>query len=218
MILRNGPLDRLERRFRWLAIPNLMLIIVGAMAIVFIMDFAIGNTTGRSLISILSFDRAAIMAGQVWRVVTFLFVPPSTSVIWVIFGLYFYYMIGSTLENQWGAFGFTVYYLIGALGSIISGFIAGSVTNSYLNLSMFFAFALLYPDYQILLFFFIPIKMKYLALLDAVSFIIMFILGSWSTRLAIIMALINLFIFFGPNFIDRVKSVYRRYQWKQKFK
>lgn len=56
------------------------------------------------------------MAGQVWRVVTFLFVPPSTSVIWVIFGLYFYYMIGSTLENQWGAFGFTVYYLIGALG------------------------------------------------------------------------------------------------------
>ena len=218
MILRNGPLDRLERRVRWLAIPNLMLIIVGAMAIVFIMDFAIGNTTGRSLISILSFDRAAIMAGQVWRVVTFLFVPPSTSVIWVIFGLYFYYMIGSTLENQWGAFGFTVYYLIGALGSIISGFIAGSVTNSYLNLSMFFAFALLYPDYQILLFFFIPIKMKYLALLDAVSFIIMFILGSWSTRLAIIMALINLFIFFGPNFIDRVKSVYRRYQWKQKFK
>ena len=218
MILRNGPLDRLERRFRWLAIPNLMLIIVGAMAIVFIMDFAIGNTTGRSLISILSFDRAAIMAGQVWRVVTFLFVPPSTSVIWVIFGLYFYYMIGSTLENQWGAFGFTVYYLIGALGSIISGFIAGSVTNSYLNLSMFFAFALLYPDYQILLFFFIPIKMKYLALLDAVSFIIMFILGSWSTRLAIIVALINLFIFFGPNFIDRIKGIYRSYQWKQKFK
>ena len=218
MILRNGPLDRLERRFRWLAIPNLMLIIVGAMAIVFIMDFAIGNTTGRSLISILSFDRDAIMAGQVWRVVTFLFVPPSTSVIWVIFGLYFYYMIGSTLENQWGAFGFTLYYLIGALGSIISGFIAGSVTNSYLNLSMFFAFALLYPDYQILLFFFIPIKMKYLALLDAIGFIVMFVMGSWSTRLAIIVALINLFIFFGPNFIDRVKSVYRRYQWKQKFK
>ena len=218
MILRNGPFDRLERRFRWLAIPNLMLIIVGAMAIVFIMDFAIGNTTGRSLISILSFDRAAIMAGQVWRVVTFLFVPPSTSVIWVIFGLYFYYMIGSTLENQWGAFGFTLYYLIGALGSIISGFIAGSVTNSYLNLSMFFAFALLYPDYQILLFFFIPIKMKYLALLDAVSFIVMFILGSWSTRLAIIVALINLLIFFDPNFIDRIKGLYRSYQWKQKFK
>lgn len=218
MILRNGPFDRLERRFRRFAIPNLMLILVGAMAIVFIMDFAIGNTTGRSLISILSFDRAAIMSGQVWRVVTFLFVPPSTSVIWVIFGLYFYYMIGSTLENQWGAFGFTLYYLIGALGSIISGFIAGSVTNSYLNLSMFFAFALLYPDYQILLFFFIPIKMKYLALLDAVSFIVMFILGSWSTRLAIIVALINLFIFFGPNFIDRIKGLYRSYQWKQKFK
>ena len=83
---------------------------------------------------------------------------------------------------------------------------------------MFFAFALLYPDYQILLFFFIPIKMKYLALLDAVSFIVMFILGSWSTRLAIIVALINLFIFFGPNFIDRIKGLYRSYQWKQKFK
>ena len=218
MILRNGPLDRLERRFRRFAIPNLMLIIVGAMAIVFIMDFAVGNTTGRSLISILSFDRDAILSGQVWRVLTFLFVPPSTSVIWVIFGLYFYYMIGSTLENQWGAFGFTLYYIIGALGSIISGFIAGSVTNSYLNLSMFFAFALLYPDYQILLFFFIPIKMKYLAMLAAIGFIVMFVMGHWPTRLAIIVALINLFIFFGPNFIDRIKGIYRRYQWKQKFK
>ena len=94
MILRNGPLDRLERRFRRFAIPNLMLIIVGAMAIVFIMDFAVGNTTGRSLISILSFDRDAILSGQVLRVLTFLFVPPSTSILWVIFALYFYYMIG----------------------------------------------------------------------------------------------------------------------------
>ena len=195
-----------------------MLIIVGAMAIVYIMDLAISNTTGQSLISILTFDRDAIFSGEVWRIFTFLFIPPSTSIFFVIFALYFYYMIGSTLENQWGAFGFTVYYILGALGSIISGLISGYTTNSYLNLSLFFAFALLYPDFQIMLFFFIPIKMKYLALIDAAGFVFMFILESWAGRLAIIMSLVNLFIFFGPNFIDRIKGIYRKYKWKQNFK
>ena len=195
-----------------------MLIIVGAMAIVYIMDLAISNTTGQSLISILTFDRDAIFSGEVWRIFTFLFISPSTSIFFVIFALYFYYMIGSTLENQWGAFGFTVYYILGALGSIISGLISGYTTNSYLNLSLFFAFALLYPDFQIMLFFFIPIKMKYLALIDAAGFVFMFILESWAGRLAIIMSLVNLFIFFGPNFIDRIKGIYRKYKWKQNFK
>ncbi|MBQ8510375.1 MAG: hypothetical protein IJ493_10770 [Clostridia bacterium] len=218
MIYRRGWLDRAQRKLGRFAIPNLMLILVGAMAIVFVMDMLITPVTGHSLQEVLYFDRALIMQGQVWRIVTFLFLPPSSSMIFIIFSLYFYWHIGSTLENQWGSFGFTAYYILGAVGAIIAGFITGYATNTYLNLSLFFAFALLFPDYEILLFFFIPVKMKWLAVLDAVGFLMSFVYESWAGRLALIMAVINVFIFFTPNFIDWCKSLYRRWKWKQNFK
>ncbi len=218
MLYRQKWLDRLERRFGKLSIHNLMLIIVGAMAIVFLMNRMLMPAIGVSLTETLGFNRAAILNGQVWRVFTFLFLPPSYSLFFIIFSLYLYYIVGTALENQWGAFGFTAYYIIGALGAIISGFITGYATNEYLNLSLFFAFAMLFPNFEILLFFFIPIKMKWLALIDAIGFIILFVLESWSGRLAILIAVINVFIFFTPNFIDYVRSLYRRWKWKQNFK
>ncbi len=218
MIYRQGLLDKLERKFGRFSIHNLMLILVGAMAIVFLMDRLLMPITGVSLSQTLNFDRAAIFDGQIWRIFTFLFLPPSYSLFFIIFALYLYYMIGTTLENQWGAFGFTAYYMLGAIGAILSGFISGSATNEYLNLSLFFAFAMLYPNYEILLFFFLPIKMKWLAIVDAIGFIAMFILESWSGRLSLIMAVINVFIFFTPHFIDYIKSLWRRWKWRQNFK
>lgn len=210
MYYRQKLLSKLERRFGRFAIQNLMLIIVGAMAIVFLMDMLITPIIGQRLSSILIFDLNAILSGQVWRVFTFLFVPPSTSIIFIIFSLYFYWLIGSALENYWGSFGFTLYYLIGALGALISGFISGYATNNYLNLSLFFAFALLNPDFPILLFFFLPIKIKYLAILNAVSFIFMFSVGNWSDRIALLASIINILIFFTPDFIDYIKSFCKR--------
>ena len=218
MIYRQGWLDKLERKFGKFAIRNLMLIVVGAMAIVFIMDYAVGMTTGQSLSSILIFDREAIMSGQVWRILTFLFLPPNSSLLFIVLALYFYWLIGSSLENQWGSFGFTVYYLLGALGAIASGCITGYATNSYLNMSLFLAFALLNPNFEVMLFFFIPVKMKWLALIDAVGFVFSFIIESWAGRLSLVMALINVLIFFTPNFIDWVKSLWRRYKWRKNFK
>lgn len=218
MYNRQGLLNKLERKFGRFAINNLMLIIVGAMAIVFIMDLAIAPATGFSLSYTLMFNREAIMSGQIWRIFTFLFIPPSSSMLFVVFALYFYWLIGSSLEKQWGTFGFNVYYLLGALGAIISGIITGYATNNYLNMSLFFAFALLNPNFQILLFFILPIKMKYLAILDAVGFIWMFITDNWAGRISLIAAVINVFIFFTPYFIDYIKSLWRRFKWKQKFK
>lgn len=195
-----------------------MLILVGAMAIVYIMDKMLAPVTGVSLSYTLMFDRAAILGGQIWRIFTFLFLPPDASLLFIVLSLYLYYMIGTALENQWGAFGFTMYYLLGAVGAILSGIITGYATNEYLNLSLFFAFAMLNPNFELLLFFFIPVKMKWLAVIDAIGFVLLFIVESWSGRLALVMAVINVFIFFTPNFIDFIKSLWRRWKWRQNFK
>ena len=146
MIYNQTWLEKLRRRFGRFGIPNLMLIIVGAMAIVFVMDFAVMAASGRSLSSVLAFDRAMIFRGQVWRIFTFLFVPPSSSLLFAALTLYFYWLIGSTLENQWGSFGFTLYYLLGVVGAIVCGFISGYATNYYLNMSLLIPLAMLYPD------------------------------------------------------------------------
>lgn len=218
MYYRPKLLDRLERKLGKLAINNLMPILVGAMAIVFVMDLAVGMKTGESLSLRLMFDRDAIFAGEVWRVFTFLFLPPSSGLLFMIFALYFYYVIGTVLESEWGAFGFTVYYLLGVVGAIASGFIAGYATNYYLNMTLFLAFAILNPNYEVRIFFLIPIRMKWLALIDGILLSVSFVLSSWGGRLSLIAALINLLIFFTPLLIKRIKQAYDKWKWNRKFK
>ena len=208
-------LEKLERKLKWLSIPNLMLIVVGAMGVVFVMNYLIGMSAGQSIYSMLTFDKALIAKGQVWRVFTFLFLPPSGNVFFALIGLYFYWLIGSSLENEWGSFGFTVFYLLGAVGAIISGLITGYATNDYLNMSLFLAFALLNPNYTVYVFFVIPVKMKWLALIDGLGIIASLIFNGWSGRLAVVMALVNLLIFFSPMLVMRVKQAYGRWKWKR---
>ena len=195
-------LNKFERKYPNFGIPNFITYLVVAMLFVYIFDSV--AATG-SLSSLLYFNRALILKGQVWRLITFIFLPPNTSIVFVIFSLYFSYMIGYSLETEWGTCTFTVYYLIGVLGSIAAGFISGTALNVYLNLSLFFAFAILFPDFQILLFFILPIKIKYIAFLNALFFLVNFILGSWTERAAIIASLINLLIFFSGTFIKTIK-------------
>ena len=166
----------LERKLRRYAIGNLMKYIVIGQGIVFALMY-IWPTLGYRLYSLISLTRAGLMRGQIWRLVTFVFTPPSSSPIFILFALYFYYMIGLGLENQWGKVRFNLYYAVGMLGSIIAALITGYGSNMFLNLSLFFAYAALYPDEQVLLFMFLPIKMKYLALADAALYLYYFIVG-----------------------------------------
>lgn len=211
-------LRKLERKLGKLAIPNLMLIVVGAMGIVFVMNYLISMTAGQSVYSMLIFDREMIMEGQIWRVFTFLFVPPDQNIFFALLALYFYWLIGSALENEWGAFGFTIFYLLGAVGAIISGFITGYATNDYINMSLFLAFALLNPDFTVYVFFILPVKMKWLALIDGAAILLSLIFSSWAGRLAVVMALVNLLIFFAPMLVTRAKQIYGRWKWKRNFK
>lgn len=212
----NTWLDKLQRRFGRFRIENLMFYIVLTMGAVFIIDYCMMfSPVNFSLSSFIYFDRAAILSGQIWRIITFIFMPVGSSVIFFMFSLYFYWLIGSALESEWGVFKFNVFYLFGVIGSIVFGFITGYATNYYLNLSLFLAFALLYPDYTISLFMIIPIKIKYIAILDAVYLGYLLLVGSWQNKIALIIALINLLIFFGGNFTDSIKNAKRRYEFRR---
>lgn len=204
----------LERKLRRYAISDLMKYIVIGQGIVFALLY-IWPTLGYQLYSLITLTRTGLMRGQIWRLVTFVFVPPSSSPIFILFALYFYYMIGVGLENQWGKVKFNLYYLVGMLGSIIAAMITGYADNTFLNLSLFFAYAALYPDEQVLLFMILPIKMKYLALVDAALYLYYFIVGTASTRITIVLCLLNVALFLGGDIINTIRRESR--YWKTRY-
>lgn len=207
-------LDKVEKRLRWLRVPNLMNIIVGGMALVWLLDWL----PGVNLSGMLSLNMAQVARGQIWRLVTFVFLPPSGSILTLVLGLYFYWMIGSSLERQWGAQRFTLFYLVGMVGVILAACITGYGTNAFLNLSMFFAFAAMWPDFQVMLFFLLPIKIKYLALLDAALYIWQLIVGGWSTRLVILFSLLNVILFMGGPMVARLRQDSKYWKTRRNFR
>lgn len=171
-----------------------------------------------------AFDPAMIMRGQIWRLVTFLFIPPSTNTFFIIFVLYFYYMIGSTLENVWGTFRFNLFYFTGALGTVIASLLVYFVTGTgiranayYLNLSMFLAFAALFPNHEVLVFFILPVKIKWLAYLDIAYLAYAFITGSMASRILIAVSLVNIILFMGNRLIKTAHNKQRKRQYQKAF-
>ena len=199
----NNWLDKLERKFSRYAIPNLMTYII----ILYVAGFVLNLINPTFYSQFLSLDAGKILQGQIWRIVTFIIQPPSDSLIFIAFALYLYYMIGKQLEAAWGAFRFNLYFFSGmlfiVLGAILAYLLTGAVLPMdtwYLNLSLFFAFAALYPDIQLLLFFVIPIKIKWLAYLDvallAYSMITSILSGNWAGCVVILCSLANVLVFF----------------------
>lgn len=192
-------LDKFAWKHSRFGIPQLMLYVVIGNLIVFFFDqFSYGAFS-----DLLFFSRADILQGEVWRLVTFLFVPMSGNVISLALSLYFYYFIGITLEREWGTAKFNLFYLIGVLLNIAVGFVVGYATMSYVNMSMFFAFATLYPDMQFYLFFFLPVKAKWLGWLDAAWFLVeilqMGMEGLYLWMLMPVVAIANYFLFFWSD-------------------
>lgn len=166
-------IDKLERKAGRHAIPNLMNYIVA----LYVAGYALNMLVPGFYSTYLCLDAQRILRGEVWRIFTFLMEPMNTSLLFVVFALYLYYMIGRSLEAAWGTFRFNLYFFMGVLFHILAAFVTYLITGVsfpigtvYLNLSLFFAFAAMYPNTEFLLFFIIPIKVKYLALLDGVFF------------------------------------------------
>lgn len=201
-------LDRFCYKHPRLSIPGLMRYIVIGNVLVFLLDmFSTGGSALGS--SLFSFSASAILQGQVWRIITFVFVPyTSRNLILFLLTLYFYYFIGTALEREWGSNKFTIFYFFGVILNILIGFLVGSASMYYVNMSMFFAFATLYPDLQFLLFFIIPVKAKWLAWIDAAYFalaVIQYLVaGHFLYALIPIVAVLNYLLFFASDIGSQV--------------
>ena len=192
-------------------IPNLMrVIVIGNVAVYVLMLLTQANDA--NALSFLTFNLNALLHGEVWRLVTFVFVPAYSSPFALLISLYFYYWIGSTLERQWGTAKFNLYYISGALLTVLGVVLASLITGNpyltaagtgYVNLSMFFAFAFLFPDTTVLLFFILPVKMKWLAYLDGAlfAFDIIKAIGAhnWAGVVLPIVALLHFAVFIWPE-------------------
>lgn len=201
-------LNKLERKVGRYAITNLSLYII----IAYVIGYVLALTGSVEFISL---NPYYITKGQVWRIITWILVPPGNFDIFTIIMLYFYYQIGKTLELTWGAFRYNVYIFSGIIFTVIGAVIlyvistangldgvsAGALVSRgfstyYINLSIFLAFAATYPNISVLLFFVIPVKMKYMAYVYAVILAYQFIISGAAGRIAIIMSLLNFIVFF----------------------
>jgi membrane associated rhomboid family serine protease len=198
----NTLLARLERRLGRYAVAHFTLFIVGGMAVVFVLSML-----KPSFITMLQLDLAKVRQGEVWRLFTYLFLPESKSPFWIIIALYWVWMIGTNLENEWGAFKFNIYYLLGMVGTTIAAAITGdAVGNTWLNMSLFLAFATVFPNYEIFLFFVLRIKVKWLGILAAGLLVFELAMGSWPTRGAVLAASLNYLLFFSGHLYALARS------------
>lgn len=203
-------LNKLERKFGNWAIPNLIVWLIGAYTIGFVL-----YQVNPSIIGLLMLSPYHILHGQIWRLITWVFMPTDTNLVYLLIMALFYYQLGTTLERTWGTFRFNVYIFGGMLFTVIGAFllygimylmnggvttemllIGTSFSTSYINMSIFLAFACMYPDMQVLLMFIIPIKMKWMAAVYGVLIALSFFETGWAGRMAIFMSLLNFIIFF----------------------
>jgi membrane associated rhomboid family serine protease len=189
-------LARLERTLGRFAIERLTTFIVGGMAIVFVLSQA-----RPEIIDLLTLDPARALK-QPWRFVTYLFLPTSSSLIWILFSLYWTWLIGTNLEHEWGAFKLNAFYFLGILGTTAAAWITKQPQgNFWLNTSLFFAFATIFPNYEIYIFFVIPIRVKWLGLLTFAFVTFTFVVGDMGVKAAIGVALGNYLLFFAGHLL-----------------
>jgi len=194
-------LDKLEKRIGFIAVPGLIRIVVGMSALVFLLVYLDPH-----YVNVLDLDPALIRRGQVWRLFTYIFIPQTLSPLWIVFVLWFLWWIGEGLERAFGAFRLTLYFLIGMIGTTIAAFFFGNAfANSMLVTSLFYAFARFYPDEVIYVLFILPLKIKWVAWIMALFLFIGLFVGTMAYRMAVVAALSNYLIFFGPEIVHEAR-------------
>ncbi len=205
-------LDKLERRLSWMGVPNLVLIlIVGQIA-------AWGlSLSDPNIINVMVFSLPHFLAGDVWRIVSFLLIPPRAPLIFLAFAWYIFYLMGSSLESKWGETKFTLYIVVGIIATIAASALSivvfgvnVPVDNVFIGMSVFLAFAFLFPDFELNLFFVLPVKVKWLGWLSGAGIAWSVVSGSWPIKLYALASVFNFFLFFGSDIIQIFKSRERR--------
>ncbi|MCD7734660.1 MAG: rhomboid family intramembrane serine protease [Clostridiales bacterium] len=205
----NNLIERFCYQHPRFGVPNLVYYLIGGSAIVYVLDLI--SYSGVAVSSMLSFDRALIFQGQVWRLITFVFTTWGEGIIYFLLGMYFLWFIGTNLEREWGTAKFNCYYFLGLILTVVVGLFTGSASTSYLEMTLFLAFATLYPDARFLLFFFIPIKAKWLGYIEggllAISLVMSLISLDVGGALCIVVSVLNYLIFFWPELVYQVNRL-----------
>ncbi|NCC45090.1 MAG: hypothetical protein EOM18_16260 [Clostridia bacterium] len=199
-------LNKMERKVGRHALPNLTIYIIITYAAGYLL-YAIAP----GMLGYLTLEPALILRGQVWRIVSWLLIPPGTLDLFTIITLFFYYSIGTTLERTWGTFRYNVYIFGGIIMTVVGAFVlhfilyfiyqgnvslGGSFSTYYISMSIFLGFAATYPNMQVLFMMIIPLKVKWLGAAYAIMIIWQALTSNWVTRVAIICSLMNFIIFF----------------------
>ena len=212
--------NRFERfcfKHRNKGIPNLMLYVSLGSALVYLISTFAQDIT---LWYWLHFNRELILQGQVWRLITFPLVyrVGDPNVFLVAIGLLCYYSLGRAVENAWGTFRFNLFYFSGMLLMDAFCLIFGSTINTsyfnlsyYLNLSLFLAYATLYPSAHFMLFFIIPVKAWIFALIDLAITLydVIYLWPLFPYNLFPLIAIANYFLFFGKDVANIIPLTWR---------
>ena len=222
-------LNKMERKFGRYAIHNLSAYIIA----LYVAGYLLYFFAPASIFSYLTLEPYYILHGQIWRLVTWILIPPESPGIFTIIMLFFYYSLGNSLEQTWGAFRYNVYIFMGMISTVLGAFLlyaifGGNVlfgnalfSTYYINMSIFLAFALTYPDMQVMLYFIIPIKMKWMGALYGVMIFVSLIQGNLASRVAIIASLFNFIVFFlisGRFSRFTPHQIHRRQEFKRNVK
>ncbi len=200
----NAFLNRIERKIGRYCVPQLTKFIILTYIIGYLLYFIQALTHVRVLEMIYLSPYLIIKGGQVWRLVTWVFMPPTRPDIFTVIMLFFYYQIGTALEQTWGAFRYNLYIFSGLFFMLLGAFVLygfginvdGMFTTYYVTMTIFLAFAACYPNMQVMLYFLIPLKIKYLAFFDIALIAISAISATIPERLAMVFSMLNFVIFF----------------------
>jgi len=199
-------IDRAERNFGHLAIPNLLRLIAGFNALAFIL-----YKVSPHFLKAIELDPAAVMRGEVWRLVSYIFIPSIGGPItdWLFAALYIWYLwwLGDGLESAMGSFRLNLFYALGMIGTTVAAFFShANFATAMLNSSLLFVFARFYPDMMIYLMGLIPVKVKWMAWFTGLGLLVGFLFNSWDYRLAVIAAFANFFVFFGRELFQDARN------------
>lgn len=204
----------LERRLPWLGTPGAIKAVVLMNALTFVLV-----TLDPAYAGMLALVPEKIMQGEVWRLVSYIFVPETRSWFWVFFLLMFMWFLANALEETWGGLKLNVFYLLGMFGCTIAAFFfGGGPSNTFLNLSLFFAFATVVPNYEIYLFFVLRVKVKYVAWVLGGIYLLQLAVLPLAAKMAMIASMANYLLFFLPGFVTTARQRNRDAARLRKFK
>ena len=195
-------LNKLERKFGRYAIHNLTMYLIGGYVIGYGIRMFVPN-----LQYMLTLEPGMILQGQVWRLISWVLIAPSGSIFTLVIMALLYYSLGTALERAWGSFRYNVYIFSGILFTVIGAFVlylitggmvgmGGAFSTYYINMSIFLAFAVSYPNMELLLYFILPMKMKWMAYVYGAIILYSLVRGNIATRIVIIASLLNFVVFF----------------------